>query len=116
MDMQSFSTLSAKSEASVLHAHASADIADTLASPPDDMEPPASALGWLAMDEVDYGIVLLSCEGEVLHANRRARADFEAGGHAATWRSPQSRSRAPPFSEQWWKRVCISTSRAAARS
>jgi DNA-binding CsgD family transcriptional regulator len=38
-------------------------------------------MGWLALDEIDYGIVVLDREGEVLHANRRARAEFEAGGH-----------------------------------
>lgn len=45
-------------------------------APFDDTDRPAPAIGRLlarTLDEVDYGIVLLGAEGEVLHLNNRAR-------------------------------------------
>jgi DNA-binding CsgD family transcriptional regulator len=50
-------------------------------------------LGWLALDEIDYGIVVVDREGGVLHANRRARTELKAGDHALVFAEGRLRAR-----------------------
>lgn len=85
MNAQAFSAMPALSRTAASPIHAGFGLNDAFGRLPADEEPLAAAkLGWLALalDEIDYGIVVLGRDGQLLHANRRAQAEFAAGGHA----------------------------------